>query len=119
MKERILIVRLGRCGAKEQRPVEAEISPAPSSGESVSARLARIRRFTRLPDRPHVVNLVSGLGGYIAAFSRQGCYCQGLEPWVQARENTGLLAQKPGITLRSLDGTGGERPPFAMLEYGQ
>jgi 2-polyprenyl-6-hydroxyphenyl methylase/3-demethylubiquinone-9 3-methyltransferase len=79
--------------------------------EQVAAvKLARIRRVAALPANPAVLDIGSGLGGYVIAFSRNGCECVGVEPNAEARAKAERLSEHVGVEATFLAGSAEDIP---------
>ena len=86
------------------KTVDEEISRLPSLERAAESRLARLRRVGTLPERPNVLDLGSGVGGYVVAFSKLGCTCNGLEPWESSRANALAFSERLGIPVPVREG---------------
>lgn len=100
----------------ERLSCEQALQYLPEVRQRAGAVLRRLRRIAPLPDRPHVVDVGSAQGNFLAACAAMGCEVVGIEPFAPARATSAEVAARLGVAVSILEGTA-EALPLASDTY--
>ena len=96
--------------ATEQLSLEQALAYFPEVNQRATAVLKRLRRVSRLPERPRVVDIGSAQGNFLVACVHLGCDGVGIEPWDEARAVAAKVAKRAGVDVAMLEGTAESLP---------
>lgn len=96
--------------ATEQRSFEEILAALPSKKNWAEAVFSRLKRVVTLPEYARVLDVGAGAGGFLIACTQLGYWCEGIEPWEDARINAIKLSEYLGMPIHIFDGTAESLP---------
>ena len=91
--------------ATEQQSIEEILKALPGKKKWAEAVFSRVSRIVTLPGRAKVLDVGAAAGGFVVACSQLGYWCEGVEPWGEARLNGRRLSEHLGCPIHIVDGT--------------
>ncbi len=91
--------------ATVQRSFEEILADLPRKEKWAKTVLSRIGRVVPIPDNARILDIGSASGAFVAACTKLGYRCEGIEPSERAREDAARLGEHLGLQLRVLAGT--------------
>lgn len=97
--------------ATEQRSFEEILDELPGRKKFAKVVFDRLHRIASLPEQARVLEVGAAAGENLIAFNQLGYFCQGIEPWEEARLNADRLSKHLGIPIDVQNGVA-ESIPF-------